>query len=108
MKLKNWIVLNFKSTKSTFFIVSFSSPRVFHNLGTWNDKEIQLVFDMSKIVNQKYMQTFLVIHGEYFYNNYFYYYLIIIFHNYFLIPYYPSNKDDTSILEQQNYLDPSQ
>lgn len=64
---------------------------------------------MSKIANHKYMQIFLVIHGDCFNNNYFYnYYFIIIIHNYFIIRYYPNNKDAIGILEQNNYLDPSQ
>lgn len=43
-----------------------------------------------------------------FYNYDFYYYLIKISSNYFKILYYLSNKDDVIILEQSNYLDPSQ
>jgi len=67
-----------------------------------------VAFDMSKIVNQKYMQTFLAIHGDYFYNYNFYYYFIIIIHNLILILYYPINKEAVSIPEQNNCFDPSQ
>lgn len=80
MKLKNWIALNFEPMKQRFFTASLSSPREFCDLGTWNDKETQLVFDMSKIVIQKYMKTCRVIFGDYFLNYDFYYYLLKISH----------------------------
>lgn len=55
------------------------------------------------------MQTLIVIHSEYFNNSY--YNHVLLFnsnHNYFIIIYYISNKDAIDILEQNNYLDPSQ
>lgn len=58
---------------------------------------------MSKIVNQKDMQTFIVIHGDYCYINYF---INIILLSLLNIIYY--KKHDINILEQNNYLDPSQ
>ena len=69
--------------------------------------ENQLGFDMPKILNQKYMQMFVVIHCDY--NSYVYCnYVIIIIHSYFRILYYPKIKVYINILKENNHLDPSQ